>query len=132
MRAILMPNLTAAPWAIAPLFLTLGSMALPAPAQAPDPVRSIHPVERSIITADTVASNATCPGMTTGDRRVASGSVSTRWVYWVLQNSARQYYVTYWAQHDCTQWRQTATYPTQREAYSAFMCQYIRERCNPE
>lgn len=127
-----MPNLTAAPWAIAPLFLTLGSMALPAPAQAPDPVRSIHPVERSIITADTVASNATCPGMTTGDRRVASGSVSTRWIYWLLQNSARQYYVTYWAQHDCTQWRQTATYPTQREAYSAFMCQYIRERCNPE
>jgi hypothetical protein len=69
--------------------------------------------------------------MATGDRRVASGSVSTRWIYWVLQNSARQYYVTYWAQHDCTQWQQTTTYATQREAYSAFMCQYIRERCNP-
>ena len=127
-----MPNLTAAPWAIAPLFLTLGSMALAAPTPALDPVRSIHPVERSIITADTVASNPTCPGMTTGDRRVASGSVSTRWIYWVLQNSARRYYVTYWAQHDCTQSQQTTAYATQREAYSAFMCQYIRERCNPE
>lgn len=109
--------------------MTLSNAALPVSMQAFTATRPSATASLAVIVG-AVASNPTCPGMNTGDRRVASGSVSTRWIYWVLQNPSRQYYVTYWPQHDCTQSRQTTAYATQSEAYSAFMCRYIRERCN--
>lgn len=132
----LTPQLSASSWAIATCLITLCHAPLPVSAKAftttaATTVAAARPSARLAVIVGAVASNPTCPGMNTDDRRVASGSVSTRWIYWVLQNPARQYYVAYWPQHDCTQSRRTTTYSTQREAYSAFMCQYIQERCNP-
>lgn len=127
---------TALRWAIASLLLALGSTALPISAQALASIRSPNPAatrQSATVGLDatgTIAINTTCR-MNTGDRRVASGSVSTRYIYWVMRDPSGSFYVMYWAQHDCTQWQQTQTYSTQREAYEAFMCQYIEERCSP-
>ncbi len=136
-----MPKLTSR-WAIAPLLLAVASVALPGSAQTLTSIRLPNALANSVevyssttarlsIAPGAIASNPTCPGMNTGDRRVASGSVSTRYIYWVLRAPSGGFYLTYWAQHDCTQWQRTQTYSTQREAYEAFMCQYIEERCNP-
>ncbi|MBD1910846.1 MULTISPECIES: hypothetical protein [unclassified Leptolyngbya] len=66
-------------------------------------------------------SAAECYTISEGDREVASGSISSRWGYDIIQEDrSNDFYLVYWPQNDCTAIRRTDTYPTQNEAYRAF------------
>ncbi|GAB4434773.1 MAG: hypothetical protein D6742_11030 [Cyanobacteria bacterium J069] len=63
------------------------------------------------------------------ERRVATGSVSSRWNYAIFQESSNQYYLRHWEQADCNRQGTTRSYSTQQDAYRAFICRHVRERC---
>lgn len=65
-----------------------------------------------------------------GERRVSTGSVSSRWSYAIFQESSSRYYLRYWEQADCNRRGETLSYSTQQEAYRDFICQHDRERCD--
>jgi hypothetical protein len=83
--------------------------------------------------SNTTARSNTCadlmnPG--SGERRVSTGSVSSRWNYAIFQESSRRYYLRHWEQADCNRRGETRRHSTEREAYLDFICQHVRERCD--
>ncbi|HIK54928.1 MAG TPA: hypothetical protein IGS37_07180 [Synechococcales cyanobacterium M55_K2018_004] len=62
-----------------------------------------------------------CQPELNGDRRVASGAVSNRWRYEILESRSRLFYVRYWNQTDCEFIYQTNRHETQNAAYEEFM-----------
>lgn len=83
--------------------------------------------------SNTAARSNTCadlmnPG--SGERRVSTGSVSSRWNYAIFQESSRRYYLRHWEQSDCNRQGETRRYSTEREAYLEFICQHDQERCD--
>ncbi|MFQ3615585.1 MAG: hypothetical protein SNJ57_03900 [Cyanobacteriota bacterium] len=65
-----------------------------------------------------------------GERRVSTGSVSSRWSYAIFQESNRQYYLRHWEQADCTRQGVTSRHSSEREAYREFICRHDRARCD--
>lgn len=65
-------------------------------------------------------SDISCPVARSGDREVASGSISSRWTYEIYQVDGRNlFYARYWPQNDCQDVSQTSRYETQDGAYES-------------
>jgi len=65
-----------------------------------------------------------------GERRVSTGSVSSRWSYAIFQESSSRYYLRHWEQADCTRQGETSRHSSEREAYREFICLHDRARCD--
>ncbi|WOB42336.1 hypothetical protein HNI00_03540 [Thermoleptolyngbya oregonensis NK1-22] len=103
------------------------------------PQTTAAPTGRSTTASSTARSSANRSGGNdcadlmnprSGERRVSTGSASSRWNYAIFQASNSQYYLRYWEQADCTRQGETGMHSTEREAYRAFICRHDRERCD--
>lgn len=82
---------------------------------------SNRPTATQTSVSRTVVEEEACYEIPEGDREVASGSISSRWGYDIIQEGrSNDFYLVYWPQNDCTAVEQTRTYTTQNEAYRAF------------
>lgn len=84
---------------------------------------SSRPTATQTSVSRTVAEEAAveCYEMREGDREVASGSISSRWGYDIIQQgTGNRFYVIYWPQNDCSQVGRRSIHSTQNEAYREF------------
>jgi len=83
-----------------------------------------HADDAALLMTQTMVAQTTerdCYAIPSGDREVASGSVSSRWTYLIIQQGrGNRFYVAYWPQTDCSRISRTSIHSTQNDAYQEF------------